>query len=125
MIEIVVSMFLLALLSIAFLPLLIGAMKTSFTNSTIATATQMVSQQMDAARQAGDTCASLTSFGAVAVPSVTDARGVTFQASRTVANCTSGSPVFPRTTQVTVSVAVTGSSIPALSATTLVYLRAP
>ncbi|MFO7691343.1 MAG: type II secretion system protein, partial [Cryobacterium sp.] len=43
MIEIVVSMFLLALLSIAFLPLLVQSLQVSVQNARLATATQLAS----------------------------------------------------------------------------------
>lgn len=120
LIEIVISMFLLGLLAIAFLPLLITSMRTTVTNSSIATATQLVNQQMDLARSAGNTCALLTTFGnaslAVTPP---DARGVSYQPARTV-TC----PLtYPGTARVKVSVAVVGSSFAPVTATTLIILR--
>ncbi|TFB48430.1 prepilin-type N-terminal cleavage/methylation domain-containing protein [Cryobacterium tagatosivorans] len=127
LIEIVVSMFLLALLAVAFLPLLITSMKTTVKNSTIATATQLVSQQMEQARAAGDTCTALTAYGnpSPALAAVTDARGNSYQAARAVEVCPTLATAYPRTARVTVTVSVAGSAVPAQTATTLVYLKAP
>lgn len=126
LIEIVISMFLLGLLAIAFLPLLITSMQTTVRNSTIATATQLVNQQMEEARVAGDTCAALTAYGdaSVALPTTTDARGVSYQPTREVAPCTLET-VYPRTVSVTVLVSMVASTVAPVTATTLVYLRAP
>lgn len=127
LIEIVISMFLLGLLAISFLPLLVTSMKTTVRNSTIATATQLVSQQMEQARSAGDTCAALTAYGnpSPALAAIPDARGNSFQPARTVETCPTLATAYPRTARVTVSVSVVGSTVPAQTATTLVYLRAP
>lgn len=123
LVEIIVSMFLLALLSIAFLPLLITSMRTTVVNSTTATATQLVNQQMELARGAGDTCTELTLFKVAALATVTDSRGVSYQPERTVGSCTALAADYPATVAVTVSaVPSTGASV---SATTLIYLRAP
>ena len=50
MIEIVVSLFLLTLLTMSFIPLLITSQKSAGANTTIATATQIVNQQLEGAR---------------------------------------------------------------------------
>ena len=125
LIEIVVSMFLLGLLAIAFLPLLVTSMKATVGNSTIATATQLVDQQMEQARAAGDTCADLTAFGSSTLAVIDDSRGVRYQPSRTVAACPSAPTQYPRTVSVSVSVSKVGYMEPPVSATTLIYLRAP
>ena len=62
LIEIVVAMFILALLSVAFLPLLVQGVRQSAQTATIATATQLANARMDAERaqaQAGTNCTSL------------------------------------------------------------------
>src|SRR5680860_271474 len=125
MIEIVISMFLLGLLAVAFLPLLITSMKTTVRNSTIATATQLVNQQMEEARAAGDTCADLTAYGSATLAAVPNARGTSYQPMRTVVACPPTATDYPRTVSVTVSVSAVGSAIAPVTATTLVYLRAP
>lgn len=122
LIEIVISLFLLGLLAIAFLPLLVTSMQTTVVNSTTATATQLVNQQLDLARAAGDTCDDLIDFRNETLSSVpADARGVTYQPSRTVADCPAS---FPNTILVTLSVSAVESTISPITATTLIYLRA-
>jgi type II secretory pathway pseudopilin PulG len=125
LIEIVISMFLLGLLAIAFLPLLVTSIRTTVVNSTTATATQLVEQQLEQARSAGDTCAVLTVFGSVTPPTVTDSRGVKYQPTRTVGGCSVLLTDYPRTVSVKVTVSMVGSAQPPVTATTLVYLRAP
>ena len=125
LIEIVISIFLLGLLAVAFLPLLITALQTNVRNANLATATQLVSQQMDQARTAGSTCSALTAFGASTPLPVSDARGTVYRPARAVANCPTNAPSYPTTVVVTVSVSMDGSSVPPVTATTQVYLRAP
>jgi prepilin-type N-terminal cleavage/methylation domain-containing protein len=47
MIEVVISLFLLSILSFSFIPLLVNSIKSTGTNTTIATATQIVNQQIE------------------------------------------------------------------------------
>jgi len=56
LVEIVVSMFLLALLSLVFLPVLIQGLQISARNTTLATATQLVNRQIDLANAAAPDC---------------------------------------------------------------------
>ena len=123
LIEIVVSMFLLALLAIAFLPLLVTSMRTTVVNSTTATATQLVNQQMELARGAGNTCSELSVFRAATLGAVTDSRGVSYQPARSVGSCTAVAAGYPTTVSVTVSIAP--SMGPTVSAKTLIYLEGP
>lgn len=125
LIEIVISMFLLGLLAVAFLPLLVTSMQTTVRNSNIATATQLVNKQMEQARAAGNTCTALTAFGNATIAPVSDARGRTYQAARTVASCPAPATGYPRTVGVSVSVSVVGSAMLPVTVTTLVYLKAP
>lgn len=62
LIEIVVSMLLLALAAIAFLPLAIQAIKLTATNATLATATQIVAQQLEQVGAAGTSCSAVKAF---------------------------------------------------------------
>ena len=55
LIEIVISMFLISLLAIAFIPVIVSALRASELNSTAATATRLVSQAIDDARSRGAT----------------------------------------------------------------------
>lgn len=110
LVEIVVSMFLLALLAVAFLPLLIDAMRATVRNATTATATQLVSEQLDAVSLLPRTCAALTAFETATVPTTTDARGTDYTARRDASTCpSSGYPVA-----VQVRVWVTASNNPDL-----------
>lgn len=108
LIEIVVSMFLLALTALALLPLLIQGVQASAKNSTTASATQLVSQQVEQARQAATTCQSLRTFGLAAVASVTDPRGVVLQPVRTVGTCPAS---YPGTVTFTASVTSDGDTL--------------
>lgn len=110
LVEIVISMFLLALLAVAFLPLLVDSLRVTVRNATAATATQLVSEQLDAASLIPRTCAGLTAFEGAAVPTVTDERGTVYTPQRDAAACpSSGYPVA-----VDVRVWVTASSDPDL-----------
>lgn len=122
LIEIVISMFLLGLLAIAFLPLLVNAMRSTGTNSSIATATQLITTQMDQARLAGDTCALLIAYGGTPLTiNPPDSRGVSYQPARTVGPCPA---TYPGTVLVTVSMTIVGSNLPPITATTRIFVKA-
>jgi Tfp pilus assembly protein PilV len=90
MIEVVISIFLLAMLALAFMPILINTIKDTARTTTIATATQLAGQQIEAARSVRSstgstpTCADIEQFLAVTPASVVDPRGVTLQPTWTV-----------------------------------------
>ncbi|MGV3714222.1 hypothetical protein [Pseudolysinimonas sp.] len=88
LVEIVVAMLMLAALAIAFLPLLVQGIRTSATTATLATATQLVNQRMQAASSVS-TCSGATALAGTS--SLTDPRGVTIQVVTVVAACPSGS----------------------------------
>ncbi|MDO7882848.1 type IV pilus modification PilV family protein [Salinibacterium soli] len=116
LIEIVVAMLMLAILAVAFLPLLVEGLKLSARNTTLATATQLVSEQMQLAQAAGPVCANVAALGGVTT--FTDGRGVPLQVTTTTGLCQSG------TTLLSVSAAVvrldTVETI--TSASTIVYV---
>lgn len=120
LIEIVVSMFVLALLAVAFLPLLIQGIKQSASNATLATATQIVNEQMELSRGLPVTCSAVTGFGAAPVPDTTDPRGVVLTTTRSVDGCPSAYPGTIRLAA-TVTRADTGDAI--ASASTLVLVE--
>ncbi|TFD59860.1 hypothetical protein E3T39_09240 [Cryobacterium suzukii] len=64
MIEIVVSMLLLSLLAIAFLPMLVTSLRVSVSNSTVTSATQLVAAQMETIRSLGSVCGPLSDYAA-------------------------------------------------------------
>jgi hypothetical protein len=120
LIEIVISMFLLALLAVSFLPLVISSFKLTKTNVTIGTASQLVSQQLDLARTQTPTCAGLTAFAAASIATTTDARGVVLQPRRVVA-CPG---TYPGTATFTADVVESGSTTVLSTATTWIFVSA-
>jgi len=95
LIEIIISMFLISLLAIAFIPVIVSALRASELNSTAATATRLVSQAIDDARSRGATdCPAAQLLNATTEE--VDAQGVTISVTTsvpTVANCTAGSAI--------------------------------
>lgn len=119
LIEIVVSMFLIGLLAIAFLPLVIRGLTLTTSNTTLASATQLVNARIDLARAqvaASGACSGLTTLAAQPIPAVVDERGVSMQATMTVSCPT----VFPGTATVTISVSADGRVVS--RAQTLVFV---
>ena len=123
LIEIIVSMFLLSLLAIAFLPLLITSMRTTVTNATIATASQLVSEQLDAARTLADNCTDVSTFDDPVLPTTTDARGTVYQPHRSVATCSTDPADYPTVVEVSAWVTEAGDTDRLAEAVTLVYLE--
>ncbi len=116
LIEIVVSMLILAALALAFLPLLITGLKTSAANSTLATATQLVAEKMQLAQSKGPVCANVAAVAGTA--DLTDPRGVVLRVTTTTGACT-GSPT---TLAVTTNVVRLDTSATIATASTLVYV---
>lgn len=121
LVEIVVSMFLIALLAMAFLPLLIQSLKATTTNTTASIATNLVSQQLEQLRTVEPTCTAVSAFLASDPAPVTDPRGVVLTIDRQQAG--SCPAVYPGT--VTVRVVVSSDSGTQSEASTLVMVSAP
>ena len=121
LVEIVVAMFLLALLAVAFAPFLIGAMKTAVQNTAVATGSQLLGQELDLLRATPPYCDRVTAFGAAPAVAVTDDRGTTYQPSRTVQGCPAD---YPGLVRVTVTITAEGLAAPALRATTMFHVEA-
>jgi prepilin-type N-terminal cleavage/methylation domain-containing protein len=119
LLEVIVAMFLLAIVATGLIPALVGTLKLSSQNTTIATASQLVAQQIDIARSGTATCSALTSYQAVVIPPVVDARGVSYQPIRNSVTCTAGASGIAT---VNVSVTLTGKSQVLASAVTYVYI---
>jgi Tfp pilus assembly protein PilV len=120
LIEIVISMFLVALIAMAFLPLLIRTYSTTSLNTTTATATQLLDANVDAARTTASNCQAVTNFVATAITTVTDERGVVYQPHRAlVGTCPAG---YPGTVGVRTWITELGKTQVVAEATTLVYL---
>ena len=88
LIEIVISMFMLAALAIAFVPILVQGLKQSAANTTLATATQLVNERMQLAQGAGTTCGVVAALGVT--EDFTDPRGVVIRVITTVGTCPTG-----------------------------------
>ena len=68
-VEVIVSMFLLSIMAMAFLPVLVQSLQVSKVNASIATATQLLSADLDRARASGPVCG----FNHLATPPEDDA----------------------------------------------------
>lgn len=120
--EIVVSMFILGLIAIAFLPLLIQGVQVTAKNRILATATQLVHDQLERARAIG-TCDGLVAFGAD-----TSQPNADFQLTRTVLHpdtpaadpCTIS---YPGVIKVTIVVVEAGDADTLTEATSLVLVK--
>ena len=121
LIEIVVSMFLIAFLAMAFAPVLVQSMKTSVRNTTIATGTQLINRELDRLRSTSPYCDTVTAFGAAVLAPTNDSRGVAFQPVRQVGTCPTD---YPGVVRVTISVSTAGVENAALTARTLFYVDA-
>ena len=126
-IEIVVSMFLLGLLIISFAPILITNLQFTARNTTIATATQIVNKQIEAARAVRSvtattpSCTDIQSFLALTQAPVVDPRGVVLQPVwDTFSGCTAS--LTAGYVRVRVSVTQVGYSSSTASASTLIFV---
>ena len=124
-IEVVISLFLLSLLSISFIPLLVNSIKNTGTNTTIATATQIVNQQIEGVRAvrsptaATPSCYDVIQFMQVTLASTMDPRGVTLLPQWDATSCPSS---YPGVVRARVSVSRSGQSTPVAQAITLIYV---
>lgn len=125
MIEVVISLFLLSLLSVSFIPLLVNSIKSTGKNTTIATATQIVNQEIEGARAVRSptstmpSCVDVTDFLNVTLASVRDPRGVTLLPRWDATTCPS---TYPGVVRARVSVTRNGSTSIVAQAVTLIYV---
>lgn len=124
MIEIVISMFLIGILAIAFLPLLLQMVMISATNATRATATQVVAQQLERVGALGSSCSAVKEFAAVTPAVVTDPRGE-LQPHLNLESFVCAEPYAPRVVLLSISVTKVGSTNEIAAAKTLILLDAP
>ncbi|MGO4534651.1 type IV pilus modification PilV family protein [Leifsonia sp. 2MCAF36] len=120
LIEVLIAMLLIAILSLALLPSLVGILKASVRNVSVATATQFVNRNLVDARTIGTTCAAIQSYGAAVIGPLTDDRGVTFSTTRSVGVCPA---TYPGTVKVTVTVMSSNSLQAVATGSTLVIVR--
>ena len=123
LIEIMISMMLLALLSVAILPVLVQGLRNSSSNSTLATASQLAGQELDAVRTLSADCATVSSIDDGPARLTADARGIPLEIRRFVGACPAASD-YPGVVSVSVEVARVGATSPVLArATTLVLVK--
>lgn len=124
-IEVVVSMFLLGMMSVSFVPILINSWKGTSANTTIATATQIVNEQIEGARAVRSTssstpsCSDVIAYLQVTLPPVIDPRGVTLQPQWNPTTCPT---MYPGVVRASVQVSRAGVTTPIASAVTLIYV---
>jgi type II secretory pathway pseudopilin PulG len=128
MIEIIVSMFLLFGLSLAFLPLLAQAVQVAAQNASASLGLQLASSQIEVIRSAGGSCEAIKK--SAVLPSVRDDRGTSLVASRSLewfgseSNvCPSSYPATVRVTATVVSDAQPAAKLAEL--VTIVYVAGP
>ena len=120
-IEVVIAMFLLAIIAIAFLPLLQTSMRLASKNVTAATASQLVNEQMDVARGLPQTCAAIQEFAEETIGLlIADPRGTVLEIHRTGPSTCPTS--YPTSVTFTTEVTVQGSTDVLSEATTRIYL---
>ncbi|MFC5928085.1 hypothetical protein D6T64_10280 [Cryobacterium melibiosiphilum] len=120
LIEIVVSLFLLGILAIAFLPLIVQSLQVSVVNASIATATQLVSDEIERARAQGTVCSALPA-------SASSLSGIdsTLTVQRVRGACPAAPAGYPGVVSFDVSVVQSGSTTPLAEASTLIFVSAP
>jgi prepilin-type N-terminal cleavage/methylation domain-containing protein len=117
LIEVVVSMVILAVIAIAFLPVLIQGMKQSVANSTLATATQLVNEKLQLAQASGPTCTNVLLVAGE--EDFVDDHGVTIHVTTTVGTC----PAAVGTVEVAVTTTRLDTSVVLAVAETLVFVQ--
>jgi type II secretory pathway pseudopilin PulG len=126
LIEVVISMSLLGLLAISFIPVLLNSWKDTSANTTIATATQIVNEQIEGARAVRSalattpSCQDVISFLGVTLPPVIDPRGVTLLPKWSATVCPS---TYPGVVRAQVSVTRQGNITPVASAITMIFVK--
>jgi type II secretory pathway pseudopilin PulG len=126
LVEIIVALFMLGVLSVAFLPLLIQGLQLSADNATRATATQILHDRLEAARVQSVKCTEVrTALNGVQTATVQDPRGIQFQVTTTMPACPTTAASYPGTIKVTIDVRRLDdlAAPPLASATTLVFVK--
>lgn len=117
LIETTISMFMLAILAMLFLPLLIQGLKQTAANTTLATGTQLVNERLRLAQAAGPVCSSVSALGGTRT--FTDPRGVIIRVTTTVGTCPTGNG----TVSVSVAAIRTDTSASLATAASLVLVK--
>lgn len=126
MVEVVISMFLLGLLAIFFLPVLITTLQVTSTNSTMAVAAQLASGQLEEARAKGSRCSELIiPAGSSVVLGTLQANGQNLEVRRVRGACPTLATEYPTTISLQVEVWRPGGSKAIVQANTLILVTAP
>ncbi|GAB3268767.1 type IV pilus modification PilV family protein [Microbacterium lacusdiani] len=104
--EALIAMFLLAVIAVAFLPMIMTGLRSAVANTTATTATQLVNEQLAPLSAKPHSCTAVQTWLGTSVPTVTDPRGQTISIQRSGPASLSCST--PPTT-VTVTVTATGT----------------
>ena len=125
LIEVVVAMFVFAIFSLAFLPVLITGLRASAENSTRSTGIQLMQQQIEVARRSAS-CGAVRSMDGL-TDTVTDPRGVDFTSTVEVdlAGCPTDAAGYPMTVPLSVSVVRDDTGEVLGESDTLIYVSAP
>ena len=124
-IEVVISMFLLGVMAVSFIPLFLNSVKDTATNTTIATATQIVNEQIEGARavrspESGTpSCEDVIQFLNITPAPVVDPRGVTLIANWLTPTCPT---TYPGVVRAQVSVAKLNALTSIASAVTMIFV---
>ncbi|TFC87999.1 prepilin-type N-terminal cleavage/methylation domain-containing protein [Cryobacterium sinapicolor] len=123
LVEILVSMMILAILAVAVLPVLVQGLRTSGSNATLATASQFAGQELDLVRRYNSDCSTVSTFDDVPTRVAADARGVSLEIRRSVGACPAAT-AYPGVVRVSVEITRAGIPSPILAkATTFVLLE--
>jgi prepilin-type N-terminal cleavage/methylation domain-containing protein len=117
LVEVIVSMVILAVIAIAFLPVLIQGMKQSVANSTLATATQLVNEKLQLAQASGPVCTNVSLVAGQ--EDFVDDYGVTIRVTTIVGTC----PAAVGTVEVGVTTTRLDTSAVLAVAETLVFVQ--
>jgi len=123
LVEVVVALFILAILAVSFLPILIQGVQLSSVNATRASAGQLVNDQLEAARTLGNNCEAIEDFATPIPSNVTssDGRDVALVVNRVIGAC----PVtYPGTVKVTATVVRFDDGVALAEATALIFVEA-
>jgi len=124
LVEIMVAMLILAILAVAFLPILIQGLKVSAVNATRATAVQLAHDQVELLRSQGTDCSVVEGLDSATAPvvAVQDSRGVSLAVTRHVAPCPTTASAYPTTIKVSITVAREDTHAILSTAETLVFV---
>ena len=125
-VEIVVAVFLIGLLAVAFLPILVQSVRVSATNSTLAEATQIVAQQLERVGASGSSCSAVKAMTSIRPAVVVSERGSLQPHVRLDLPITDVcAEPYLRVVQLRVWVTLSGSTDDLTAAETLILLDAP